>query len=201
MNFSYVIGNGVSRRKIPSKFYQQKDTYGCNLAYKDIELKNLVVCDRFMFTTALSQNAHLKTTIWTRSRWLQQISTENVFALPQIPYKPEIKHDLEMNWGSGLYAALLAAGSDSDVIVLIGYDLWPLPDGNVNNIYAGESGYGPKEAAGVDPSGWIHQFSKLFSFYDEKQFVFINEKNWNVPEQWLEYKNFNFDHFSALNKL
>lgn len=201
MNIAFVIGNGLTRKKIDPAFYEGKETYGCNLAYRDIALKNLICCDRHIVLTAVSEGAANKCKVYTRQRWLNAMQLENVYALPDLPYQPVVKHDQPMNWGSGLYAALMACQSNNDILVFLGFDLWANTDNTNNNIYAGERGYGPKNGGPVDPSGWIYQFTKLFELYPNKQFVFINKDKWRVPDQWAKYENFNTDTFNTLNSL
>lgn len=202
MNIAYVIGNGISRKRISNDWYENRNTYACNLTYQDFTPKNLIICDRPLLVEAISQNAHLKSKVWTRDRWKRHVeAVENVYALPDLPYKSVVKHDQPMNWGSGLYAALLACQEDNDLLVFIGFDLWPTSKNKVNNVYAGNKGYGPVDGGPVDPGGWIYQFTKLFELYPNKQFVFINKNNWRVPEQWTNYENFNLDTFDSLNSL
>lgn len=202
MNIAYVIGNGISRTKIENDWYADRNTYSCNLTYRDFVPKNLIVCDRHLLVEAISENVHLKSKIWTRDIWKKHVeAVENIYELPAIPYKPVIKHDKAMNWGSGLYAVLLACLEDNDLIILIGFDLWPTSQNKVNNVYAGNKGYGPANGGPVDPSGWIYQFTKLFELFSDKQFVFINKNNWRIPEEWKSYENFNLDTFNTLNSL
>ena len=202
MNIAYVIGNGISRSRLESDWYEGRNTYSCNLTYQDFTPKNLIICDRHLLVEAISQNAHLKSKVWTRDKWKRHVeAVENIYALPNPPYTPATKHDQPMNWGSGLYAALLACLEDNDLIILIGFDLWPTSQNKVNNVYAGNTGYGPKDAGPVDPSGWIYQFTKLFEIYNNKQFVFINKNNWRIPDEWKSYENFNLDTFDSLNSL
>jgi len=117
-----------------------------------------------------------------------------------LPFPLEKKFDQPMNWGSGTYAAYLACLEDSNVIILAGFDLWAI-NGLVNNIYAGQNGYGPKDAGPVNPSVWIYQFTKLFEYFPEKQFVFVNYPNWQAPKEWLQYDNFFFDELKSLKDL
>lgn len=205
MNIAFVVGNGISRTKIADDWYADRNTYSCNLTYQNFTPKNLVICDRPLLVEAISQNAHLKSKVWTRDCWKRHVeAVENVYALPNPPYKAVTKHDQPMNWGSGLYAALLACLDDNDLLVFIGFDLWPISlkeTKKVNNVYAGHNGYGPKDAGPVDPSGWIYQFTKLFELFPNKQFVFINKNNWRIPEEWKTYENFNLDTFDSLNSL
>lgn len=204
MNIAYVIGNGVSRTKLSNDWYEGRNTYSCNLTYQDFTPKNLIICDRPLLVEAISQNAHLKSKVWTRDRWKRHVeAVENVYTLPDPPFPVVAKHDLPMNWGSGLYAALLAC-QENDLLIFIGFDLWPVSlkqTKKVNNVYAGHNGYGPKDAGPVDPSGWIYQFTRLFEFYNDKQFVFINKNNWRIPDEWKPYENFNLDTFDSLNSL
>lgn len=202
MNIAYVIGNGISRTKLKNDWYNDRNTYSCNLTYKDFSPKNLIICDRHLLVEAISENAHKKSKLWTRARWKRHVEeSENIYAIPEPPYTPVVKHDQPMNWGSGLNAALIACQDNNDLLILIGFDLWPINQNKVNNVYAGHNGYGPKDAGPVDPSGWIHQFTKLFEIYNDKQFVFISRNNWKIPEQWQKYENFNIDSFDSLNSL
>jgi hypothetical protein len=160
MGFGFVIGNGVSRAVVPAKMYEHKTTYACNLAYRDFTATHLICCDRYMAVQAMQHGAFDKSQGWTRSRWFGAIDMPRVKPLPELPFKGSHKHDRDSDWGSGSYAALLACQADHELLIFIGFDLWGL-GGNVNNIYAGENGYGPATSKAVGPQAWIHQLGKL----------------------------------------
>lgn len=198
MSFGFVIGNGESRLSVPATMYQHKDTWACNLAYKQFSPKNLICCDRHILVQAIGDNA--KGQIWTRKRWFSSMELPNVQHLPDLPYQGIHKFDQHMNWGSGTYAAYLACMSDHDILVFIGFDLWG-KDNRINNVFKGEKGYGPKDSGPVGPQAWIHQIDKLMEIYTNKQFVFLNDKGWEPPESWLARDNFNHDLLRQLNNL
>ena len=202
MSFGFVIGNGESRLSVPSRMIDDRDTWACNLAYRDFAPKNLICCDKHILMTAVSQGAGNKSKIWTREKWFSSMSLEDVESLPEdFPWTHQIKHDQPTHWGSGSYAALLACKSEHDILVFIGFDLWPTKDNLVNNVFKGEKGYGPKDAGPVSPEGWIHQMCLLMRYYPEKQFVFLNYPSWKPPAQWAAFENFNHDDLKQLNNL
>lgn len=201
MSYSIVLGNGNTRKSVPNDLLKDKNTFACNYAYRDFTPANLIVCDRHMLITALSEGAASKSKVWTRPRWYNNIDPkDNLCPFPELPFAPENKFDAPMNWGSGTYAAYLACLDEPSVLVFVGFDLWG-EQGKVNNIYAGLDGYGPSDAAPVDPRGWIYQFQKLFSYYPEKQFVFLNWPSWQEPKEWKQHSNFFRDNLKALNSL
>ena len=201
MTISVVLGNGISRKQLTAKLLNGKNTYACNYAYKDFDPKNLIVCDRHLLITALSEGANKKAKVWTRHRWYNNInSQENLYFFPNLPFEIDHKYDRDMNWGSGTYAAYLACLDEPNVLVLVGFDLWA-NNNKVNNIYAGQNGYGPADASPVDPSAWIYQFKKLFAHFNHKQFVFLNTAGWQLPKEWNSYKNVFFDDIREFKKL
>lgn len=202
MQFGFVIGNGESSNAVPGRIYENKQTWACNLAYRHLIPKNLVCCDKNILVTALSEGAANFSKVWTRSRWSRSVDLRSVNLLPDtLPFPKECKHDLPMHWGSGVYAAYLACQSQHDILVFIGFDLWPNSQGKVNNMFAGEKGYGPKDAAPVSPEGWIHQFERLFAHYPDQQFLFLNWPKWQPPASWLKHENFNQDDLKQINNL
>ena len=68
MSFGVVVGNGISRMDVDRDHYLGKETWACNLAYKQFKPTHLVCCDRAMAVLALSSNVKDHSTIWTRSR-------------------------------------------------------------------------------------------------------------------------------------
>ena len=201
MSFGYVIGNGQSRIGIPEKIWEGKDTWACNLAYRQFAPTNLVCCDKAMIIMALSESADDKSQLWTRSRWFTKLALKDTKPLPVPDIIVETKFDREMDWGSGTYAAYLACLSEHDILVFVGFDLWATKENRVNNVFAGEKGYGPKDAGPVGPEAWIHQFSRLFTKFPDKQFVFLNRQGWRSPDEWATATNVNYDSISALNGL
>lgn len=195
---SLVLGNGHTRLSVSPEIVAKHNSYACNLAYRDFKPNNLVACDRHIFIQSISELANKDSKVWTRSRWLGNLEKiDNVEQLPKLPFALHHRFDRDMNWGSGTYAAYLACLDDPNVIVFAGFDLWG-NQGKVNNIYAGQQGYGPKDASATDPSVWIYQFKKLFDEFQDKQFVFLNFPNWKAPEEWQDSSNFFQDELKSL---
>jgi hypothetical protein len=201
MSVSLVLGNGLSRLSIPADLIKKHNSYACNFAYRDFSSNNVIMCDRHVLISAVSEKVNLRSKVWTRCRWINSLSPmENVHAFPKLPFVLENKFDQPMNWGSGTYAGYLACLDEPNIIVFAGFDLWD-NDGKVNNVYAGQNGYGPKDAGPVNPSVWIYQFAKLFKHFTNKQFVFVNYPKWKVPEEWSKFDNFFFDELKSLKDL
>ena len=200
MSFGVVVGNGISRMDVDRDHYLGKETWACNLAYKQFKPTHLVCCDRAMAVLALSSNVKDHSTIWTRKRWFSVVDLPGVEALPDLPFPKLSAYDRDMDWGSGTYAAYLACISKHDILAFVGFDLWD-DRGKVNNVFAGEKGYGPSNASPVDPSAWIHQIAVLLKHFPEKQFVFLNRPDWQAPDQWKAFDNFYTDDISQLVNL
>ena len=201
MSYSIILGNGQSRRSVPAKILKNKNTFACNYAYRDYEVKNLICCDRHILTTAISEGAAENSKIWTRPRWHNNIEPKNnVNIFPQLPFPVYQKFDQPMNWGSGTYAAYLACLDEPSVLVFAGFDLWG-NENKINSVYAGQEGYQAVDSGAVNPSVWIYQFSKLFEFFHEKQFVFLNFPTWQEPQEWQRYSNYYKDNLKVLNTL
>jgi hypothetical protein len=201
MSFGFVIGNGESRQAVPARMLEHRQTYACNLAYRQFAPTNLICCDKQMIITALSEGAGKNSCLWTRKRWFHGIDLPSVQELPEdFAWPQSIKHDQPMHWGSGSYAALVACRAAHEILVFIGFDLWS-KDGRVNNLFKGQKGYGPADADPVGPEGWIHQMDVLMKQHQDKQFVFLNTKDWQPPLTWTQNKNFNHDELKQLNNL
>jgi hypothetical protein len=198
---SVIVGNGNSRKNLNASLLNDKYTFACNYAYRDFQPKNLIICDRPLLITALSEGAVSKAKVWTRQRWYNNINPKkNLHPLPDLCFEVNQKFDKDINWGSGTYAAYLACLDEPSVLVFVGFDLWDTK-GKINNVYAGQNGYGPIDSGPVSPVAWIHQFKTMFSYFEEKQFVFLNEKGWQAPKEWDGCQNCFVDNIREFKKL
>lgn len=183
-----VIGNGESRKKVVlEKFKDQYITIGCNALHRDFISDKLICCDRRMADEATKNPLTKQTDIYVRKDWYHFFrkikKNKNIKQVPELPYKHNERRDHPDNWGSGCYAVLISA-MEFEQIFLIGFDLYPNPNHQFNNIYKNTDNYNKDNDRPVDPLYWIHQISKIFTFYYTKKFYIINETNWKVPEQW-----------------
>lgn len=197
LKVSFVIGNGHSRTVFDlDDLIGKGTTYGCNLLVHDHDLDNVVACDRHMVVDLVSQGIANKTNLYTRSRWLTVISAPKVRALPDPVKDPKVRYDKELHWNSGVHALNLAAHDGADVIVMIGFDLWPRADGR-NNIYQDRPGYNSDP---VDPSHWIYQIGLLLKKYPNVSFVQIQPDSWQDPDSWKSFDNYSRDSYAGLRE-
>lgn len=140
-------------------------------------------------------------TIHVRDEWFHYFrkikKNKNICCIPKLPYNGNTKADNPNNWGSGVYAVLIAA-MQFDKIYLLGFDLWSNSN-QVNNVYKDTNNYSKKDSNAVDPSFWIYQLSKVFLLHPKKKFVILNRYNWKMPEEWkldnVEFTNISvFEH-------
>lgn len=176
-----VIGNGESRLAIDVG-QTTEDKIGCNAIHRDCVVEYLVAVDRRCVVEALESPNCKKSTIYTRHDWRFHFDDYRVDVVPDLPYKGTVRADEPFHWGSGPYAVLLAA-TLTDVIKLVGFDLWS-KDSLVNNVYKGTKNYVKADYRAVDPSYWIHQISKVFVCFPDKYFIVYNVEGWEMPESW-----------------
>jgi len=121
--------------------------------------------------------------IYVRKDWFHYYrkikKNKNIEIVPLIPNLETSDH---RNWGSGTYALLLGS-QVSDIIYLIGFDLWPI-NNYINNVYKGTNNYSSSKSCGVDPNYWISQSRAIFSSNIKKKFIIVNHKNWKFPKEW-----------------
>lgn len=211
-----VVGNGESRQGINlNQFTNNFTIIGCNALHRDMQPDYLVCCDKRMIDEAVINLKHSHTKILVRPEWFSFYRKTNknkkILQLPNIPYPILSKQDEERNWGSGTYAALVASQTEASKIYLIGFDLYSnkKPDigiknggywynyikETVNNLYRDTANYAVSDSPPVDPSYWIYQISKVFSNNQNKQFIIINNEQWQMPKEWQQ----NNVHFISLN--
>lgn len=186
-NKALVIGNGESRRSI--NLEDCRNDYilvGCNAVHRDLEVDYLICCDKRMAEEAA--NATTTPTIYTRTDWITYFKSTypNVEQLPELPYSGTLKQDLPINWGSGVYALLLATTLPVSTITVIGFDLYPTND-TVNNIYKDTVNYAKSSSRPVDYSYWVYQTAKLIELNPNKTFQFVNNEEWSIPLEWKKF--------------
>lgn len=192
---AFVIGNGHSRSVFNlDDLIGKGTTYGCNLLTFDHDLDNVIACDRQMVVNLISQGVDKRSNLYTRARWLNLIAAPEVKPLPNPVENPTVRFDKELHWNSGVHAINLAAHDGADVVVMIGFDLWPREDGR-NNIYQDQPGYSDKP---IDPSHWIYQMTVLLRKFPDVSFVQIQPDSWKDPEEWKTFDNYSRDSYAGL---
>jgi hypothetical protein len=180
MNIAFCIGNGPSSKAVDlTKLKNAGPIYGCNSLIQTFDLDNTIVVDRALLIDLIAQGYNKRTNIYTRKRWAPLVEAENLHFLDEPIKNPVNKWDNEIHWGSGTHALNLAAKNQTQIIVMIGYDLYN---------------------SSVDPTCWIYQINKCLELYPETQFVQIQNKDWACPAAW-ENDNFSVDTFKNLLKL
>ena len=181
--FAVVVGNGESRRSLNLQTLSETHTiFGCNALLRDLVVPHLVCCDQRMVTEALNSPNNQNIIIYTRPEWAHHFSGQ-VRAVPELPYKGNLRQDQLWHWGSGPLALLVACTLGFKNIKLVGFDLYGIND-KVNNVYKDSTNYLKSEAGAVDPVYWIYQNAKVFELFPEVNFTILNKSNWSMPPEW-----------------
>ena len=190
-----VIGNGESR--IGFDITQMKEfgeVVGCNAVARDYELDHYIAVDRRVCQEVANLTQNKNIPVYTRSDWHASFSFfPNVKMVPELPYQGSNRWDKPFHWGSGPYAVLVAAETEDDQVILLGFDLYGT-NGKVNNVYKGTNNYSAVNKQAVDHSYWVHQIAQVFRYYTNKKFLVLNERDWIMPREWnldnVQFKTF-----------
>ena len=194
MKLSFVIGNGISRKKQPLERLKHSGTvYACNYAMLDLPCDHGISVGRGMIFDLISQH-NIKCTLWSRKKWCNVLShNTTIHPLPEQLYPPQIRWDAEHHWGSGTHAVWKAAEDGADIVVMLGFDLWN--KGTNNSVYANRKHYNKDPR---DPSCWIYQLQQVIKRHPTTSFVSIQGARWRVPEEWNDLENFSKDTYKNL---
>jgi len=172
---------------------------GCNAIHRDFLPKHIVCCDRRMADEVVENQSTKNSIIYVRGNWFHYFRKikkyKNIETVPPIPENKKSDH---RNWGSGTYA-LLIGSQLSDIIYLVGFDLWP-KNNQVNNIYKNTKNYSSSDSQGVDPNYWIDQARSIFISNIKKKFIVVNYNDWIMPNEW-RVGNVYFQDFEEFNSL
>lgn len=182
MKVAVCIGNGSSRKDFDlTKIKDIGPNYGCNQLIEEFPLDNTIVVDRALLLELLSKGYHNKTNLYTREKWVRTIES-NLKSLSTPDFLKLHRWDNEQHWGSGIHALNLAASHQPDLIIMLGYDIWPSKDSDKI----------------VDPGCWIYQISRILSLYPHINFVQIQPKTWVCPDLLSERENLMIDDYEKL---
>lgn len=154
---AFVLGNGVSRRKIDiSDLLTKGRVYACNAVYREHDVTALVATDD-KIARAIELSGYPKRARFYTRRPVPGTGSQ----LVPLPYH---------GFSSGPIAAGLAALDQNLEIYLIGFDM-AADAGRFNNIYAGTEYYKP---VGADPTftgNWQRQLVRVIQDHPHCRFV------------------------------
>lgn len=180
-----VLGNGESRQHINIDKIEGVKV-GCNAILRDYRVDHLVCVDRKMVREAIDSGYNEHSLIYTRSDWYKQFSDiKHIRIVPELPEAGYEKQDDPFHWGSGPYAVLLGAQlAEGEFIQLLGFDLYGLKDGKINNLYKDTDNYNASFKKAVDPRFWVYQIGKVFEWFPTTNFQIFCEQGWALPKEW-----------------
>ncbi len=192
----WVVGNGISRTNYPLRKLQGR-IIGCNAIHRDYVVDEIVAVDRRMVEEIQANEKYKDVEIYTRRDWLNfYLGSNQIKAVPDLPYKGLHKFDNPLHWNSGPYAVLIAALQHPHTINLLGFDLYGVGK-TYNNYYVNTPNYGKSGDRPVGHSFWVVQLAKLFELYPEINFIQWQKPNWTIPFQWKGFKNLTIKEISV----
>jgi len=186
-NRAVVFGNGESRLGFNVAHLLNKksgllgadtlQSYACNAFYRDYTPDFLVVTSRTIADELSKTRYPENNIVYTRV----DISLEfprKFYLIPHDPYAD-----------AGATAAYVACFDGHKKIYLVGCEGQTSPEYN-NNIYAGTSGYGAKDAD-TRGNNWEESYLQLFQVYDDVDFVLVTPNGrYTVKDSWKNCTNF-----------
>jgi hypothetical protein len=158
MTTAFVLGNGTSRAVIkPEQLSSYGRIYGCNALYREFAPDVLVATDRPIATAIQESGYALKNRFYTR----KPIDRMGAVRVPADYY----------GYSSGPIAVSLAAYDQNTVIYMLGFDMGPVADNKINNLYAGTEFYKPPGSLPTFTGNWIKQISQIVKDFATVNFV------------------------------
>lgn len=177
--FSFVLGNGKSRKEFDVQHYRQfGDVYGCNAIYRDETVDYLVSVDPPMVQEIIDNKAHLSTKFYTR----EHKRFRNIEGVNFMP-----KH---LGWSSGPTALWLASYNRASTVFIVGFD-FDSSDDKINNIYSGTKNYKPENSTPTYFGNWIRQVQLIIRDNPNTKYYRLITKDYKfTPTDLLRYPNF-----------
>jgi hypothetical protein len=177
MSTTFVLGNGVSRQGIDlDQLRQHGKIYGCNALHREFVPDVLVATDRPIATAIQESGYALKHQFHTRR------PLDNLGANP-VP-KPYF------GFSSGPIAVALAAEHGASKIYMLGFDMGPIKNNQINNIYAGTEFYKPQTSMPTFTGNWIKQLTQITKDFPDCEFVRVHGPTTAAITQFESIKNF-----------
>ena len=161
MTQAFVLGNGISRKKIDlNQLHSHGPIYGCNALYREFTPNVLVATDR-PIATAIQESDYAKhNTFYTR----RPLDGRGAHPVPSAYF----------GYSSGPIACALAAQDRHTPIYMLGFDMGPDKNQQFNNVYAGTEFYKPPTAAPTFTGNWIKQLIRIAQDFPLAQFVRVH---------------------------
>ena len=161
MTTAFVLGNGVSRKRVDlDQLKTCGKIYGCNALYREFTPDVLVATDRPISAT-IQESGYAKTNHFYTRRPAENSGARSV---PK-PY---------FGYSSGPIATAIAAQDGHSQIYLLGFDMGPIDGNKFNNIYAGTEFYKPVDSHPTFTGNWVKQILHIVQDYPQTEFVRVH---------------------------
>jgi hypothetical protein len=177
MTQAFVLGNGLSRKKIDlNQLRPHGPIYGCNALYREFTPDVLVATDR-PIATAIQESGYAKTNTFYTRRPLEGLGANPV---PR-PY---------FGYSSGPISAAIAAQDGHNQIYLLGFDMGPTENNRFNNIYAGTDFYKSADSPPTFSGNWIKQLIQIAKDSPSTEFIRVHGTTTAIISEFDKLKNF-----------
>ena len=157
MTIAFVLGNGTSRQHLNLAHLKNCGTiYGCNALYREFTPDVLVATDKPIAEHIQNSGYALKNRFYTRR------------PLPNLGALAVNKE--YFGYSSGPHAVSIASQDNHHRIYMLGFDMGPNKNNQINNLYAGTEFYKPVDAAPTFTGNWIKQIRKICEDFHQIEF-------------------------------
>jgi hypothetical protein len=157
MTIAFVLGNGLSRQHLNLAHLKNCGTiYGCNALYREFTPDVLVATDKPIAEHIQNSGYALKNRFYTRR------------PLPNLGARTVIKE--YFGYSSGPHAVSIAGQDQHHCIYMLGFDMGPNENNQINNLYAGTEFYKPVDATPTFTGNWVKQIRKICEDFQQIKF-------------------------------
>jgi hypothetical protein len=158
MTIAFVLGNGLSRQHLNLAHLRNcGPIYGCNALHREFTPDVLVSTDKPIAEHIQNSGYALTNRFYTRR------PLPNLGALA-------VKKDY-FGYSSGPHAVSIAAQDQHHHIYMLGFDMGPNENNQINNLYAGTEFYKPVDAAPTFTGNWVKQIRKICEDFHQIKFI------------------------------
>ena len=157
MTIAFVLGNGTSRQHVNLAHLKNCGTiYGCNALYRSFTPDVLVATDKPIAEAIQASGYAKQNRFYTR----RPLPESGALKLP----------DKYRGYSSGPNAVGLAAHDQHYCIYLLGFDMGPNENNQINNLYAGTEFYKPVDATPTFTGNWVKQIKEICKDFHQIKF-------------------------------